>query len=132
MPTPRRSPAVLIAVALAAATLGVAGCGSGSLTSDTATATVTPEPVRASAVVPNTITIQSFAFGSPLTVRPGQSISVVNMDSAPHTVTADVGQSFDAAVGPASQATFLAPTAPGSYPFHCTVHPDMHGTLIVQ
>jgi plastocyanin len=27
---------------------------------------------------------------------------------------------------------FKAPTTPGTYPFHCTIHPDMHGSLIVK
>ena len=27
--------------------------------------------------------------------------------------------------------TFVAPSTPGSYPFGCTYHPDMAGTLVV-
>ncbi|MGI8612722.1 MAG: cupredoxin domain-containing protein [Nocardioidaceae bacterium] len=29
-------------------------------------------------------------------------------------------------------ATFTAPTKPGSYPYHCTYHSSMHGTLVVK
>jgi plastocyanin len=25
-----------------------------------------------------------------------------------------------------------APSQPGEYPFHCSYHPNMHGTLIVK
>jgi len=37
------------------------------------------------------ITIKDFAYGEPLTVAPGAMISVTNMDTAEHTVTADAG-----------------------------------------
>jgi plastocyanin len=28
--------------------------------------------------------------------------------------------------------TFAAPTTPGTYPFHCRYHANMHGVLTVQ
>jgi len=28
--------------------------------------------------------------------------------------------------------SLVAPTAPGTYPVHCTVHPSMHGILTVR
>ena len=126
-----RTTPMRLAIGVAAVALAAAGCNSGGLKSDTATSSVTPVPVTAPAAVPGTITIQSFDFGSPLTVSPGQAITVVNMDPAPHTVTADDGHSFDTPVAPDGRAFLAAPKAPGRYPFHCTVHPTMHGTLVV-
>lgn len=80
----------------------------------------------------STITIQGFAFGAPLTVQPGTKITVVNRDGAGHTVTADDGKSFDVSVaGGGGSATFTAPSAPGTYKFHCTIHRSMHGSLVV-
>lgn len=78
------------------------------------------------------ITIQGFAFGAPLTVRPGTKITVVNRDRAGHTVTADDGMSFNVAVASGgASATFSAPSAPGTYKFHCSIHPSIHGSLVV-
>ncbi|MEO5316330.1 cupredoxin domain-containing protein [Pseudarthrobacter sp. CC12] len=79
------------------------------------------------------ITIKDFAYGNPVTVSPGATVTVTNQDSAAHTVTADQGQAFDAKVkGDGGTATFTAPTQPGTYAFHCTYHPNMHGTLTVK
>jgi plastocyanin len=116
---------------------GLTACSSGSSGPSyggSASSAAAPSPAAAAAApatAASTITIQSFAFGAPLTVQPGQTVSVVNQDSAPHTVTADDGKSFDAKAGPGGSGTFTAPMAPGSYAFHCSVHPDMHGTLTV-
>ena len=63
-------------------------------------------------------------------VSPGATVTVHNMDGLAHTVTADGGD-FDSPA-PAGNSTFTAPTKPGSYPFHCSIHPEMHGTLVVQ
>ncbi|BAS09266.1 amicyanin-alpha [Arthrobacter sp. Hiyo4] len=80
-----------------------------------------------------TITIKDFGYGAPLTVAPGAVVTVTNMDSAGHTVTAEQGQAFDVDVrGSGGTATFTAPSAPGSYPYFCTYHPNMRGTLIVK
>jgi plastocyanin len=48
-----------------------------------------------STILPDTIVIKNFVFGSAsLAVVPGTKISVVNQDRAPHTITA-VNKSFD-------------------------------------
>jgi plastocyanin len=56
---------------------------------------------------------------------------VDNQDGTEHTVTADTGDAFDDPAR-AGTTTFTAPTEPGSYPFHCEIHPEMHGTLVVE
>ncbi len=122
---------VLLAVLVAAA-VGAGGCGKQGLQSDTATGSVTPGPVTVPATTPGKLSIQSFAFGPTPPVTVGQTISVQNLDAAPHTVTADDGHSFDVAVASNGTAAFVAPMVPGSYAFHCDVHPDMHGTLVVR
>jgi plastocyanin len=80
-----------------------------------------------------TITIKDFEYGEPITVAPGAVVAVVNMDAAPHTVTAEQGQAFDLQLGGnGATGTFTAPSEPGTYPYICTYHPNMKGTLTVK
>jgi plastocyanin len=76
------------------------------------------------------IMIKDFTFTVPTSVSPGATVTVHNMDGLAHTVTADDG-GFDSPA-PAGNSSFTAPTKPGSYPFHCSIHPEMHGTLVVK
>lgn len=116
---------------LAALVTGLAGCAPGG-GSPAPQATASPAQGMTSSAAP-AITIKSFAYGDPITVSPGATVKVTNQDSADHTVTADQGQAFDAKVkANGGTATFTAPSQPGTYAFHCTYHPNMHGTLTVK
>ncbi|WP_255770730.1 cupredoxin domain-containing protein [Pseudarthrobacter sulfonivorans] len=121
--------------ALLMAALLLGGCATGGGSSGT---TSSPAPASASGAAgattsAATITIKDFGYSASITVAPGTAVTVTNMDSAAHTVTADQGQAFDARVaGSGGTATFTAPSTPGTYPFHCTYHPNMHGTLTVK
>ncbi|TJZ49707.1 metal-binding protein [Streptomyces piniterrae] len=80
------------------------------------------------------IIIKDFKFvpASLLGVRPGAKVTVVNMDSVPHTVTATGSGSFDTGnIEPGKTATFVAPSKAGSYPYDCDIHEYMEGTLTV-
>lgn len=119
--------AVLLTTALL---LGGCGSGGGSPAASPGPGTATTGAVTPGA--PN-ITVKDLEYGAPLTVAPGAVVTVTNMDSAGHTVTADQGEAFDVDVkGGGGTASFTAPSAPGSYPYHCTYHPNMRGTLIVK
>jgi plastocyanin len=73
------------------------------------------------------------AYTVPTSVRPGQQMTVVNKDDPSHSVTADENNLFDIRVsGGGGQQSFTAPTTPGTYPFHCKYHANMHGLLTVQ
>lgn len=69
----------------------------------------------------------------PVTVVIGvnNTITWVNNDTAPHTVTANDG-SFDSGnMAPTATFTFTF-TAPGTYQYHCVYHPWMVATVIVK
>jgi plastocyanin len=116
-------------LALLASLLVLAACSSGT-TSTPAPAAPSPASTTAAASGP-TISISGMKFTSPASVSPGATITVTNSDSAEHTVTADSGNAFDVEIDGNGIATFTAPTKPGTYAYHCTYHPSMHGQLIV-
>src|SRR4051812_23772210 len=115
----------LIFIATAAALATACGHAGGASTSNAPKAT-------SSSAAPS-ITIADFKFTpGTLKVRSGASAEVMNTDDAPHTVTADDGRSFDSGtVAPGKSTTFRAP-GPGSYAYHCQIHPYMKGSLVVQ
>jgi plastocyanin len=78
------------------------------------------------------VTIDNFAFSpATLKVKVGQKVSWTNkQQGVAHTVTAD-GGTFDHPMP--SGATFsFAFTKAGSFAYHCTIHPSMHGTIVVS
>lgn len=123
------APATTVSLASASATEGTQmGSGpAGGPTGSSASASSTAAGSTAA------ITVRDFAYGSALVVAAGAKVTVTNMDSAEHTVTADDGSAFDVDVkGSGATATFTAPSKPGTYAFHCSFHPGMHGTLTVK
>lgn len=78
------------------------------------------------------ITIEDFQFSDPESVAPGTEITVENLDSSAHTVTAEGDGGFDVTVNPDDTVTFAAPSKPGSYPYVCNFHGGMTGTLVVE
>jgi plastocyanin len=66
-----------------------------------------------------------------LTVGTGDWIVFSNKDLFPHTVTAD-GKSFDSHAIAANAEWRFRAGQPGVYPYHCTFHPTMNGTITVR
>ena len=117
--------------------LALAGCSNGGNGSSNVT---TPATTSASSA-PSTsnagaahITIKNFTFSpANLQVRPGTKVIVENEDSVTHTVTATGDKAFDTGdIDPGETATFIAPSTSGSYPYICTIHTNMKGTLTVS
>jgi plastocyanin len=71
-------------------------------------------------------------------VSPGATIVWDNKDTALHTATSGKSptpdQKFDSGVvGPNQESKPVTmPTEPGEYPYFCTLHPFLQGTVIVQ
>ncbi|WP_405679065.1 cupredoxin domain-containing protein [Streptomyces sp. NBC_01511] len=104
---------------------GGGGGGGGSATTSAASPTTGGQ---------TQVTIDNFKFQpASLTVAPGAKITVVNNDTTTHTLTATKGASFDTGdIAPGKSATITAPSKPGAFPYDCTIHPFMTGTLTVK
>jgi plastocyanin len=77
------------------------------------------------------VTIADFAFApAEIEVAAGATVTWANEDWAPHTAIAEDG-SFDSGrldQGASFQQTFAEP---GRYPYRCSFHPGMAGTVVV-
>lgn len=123
------SKSIYLAAAFAAVVV-LTGCEQ-TATTDTTTANENTAIINAATAT--TLTIKGNAFSpKELTVKPGDSITVTNNDSVPHTVTAN-GDEFDTGnIAAGETVTFTAPEEAGEYEYICTVHPSMKGVLVVQ
>jgi plastocyanin len=128
-----------IVTGTAALSLVLASCSSSSKsTAPTASTSSSSAAASSAGSAPaasaSGIVISGFAYSGTMTVKPGEKVTVMNQDSVAHTVTDKQTHLFDTGniAGNGGTGTFTAPSKPGSYPFGCTYHPNMHGTLIVQ
>jgi plastocyanin len=78
------------------------------------------------------VSIQNFAFSpDPFTVPVGATVTWTNGDEAAHTATSDMG-AFGSAVLSQGQSFSFKFSVPGTYAYHCDIHPYMKGTIIVS
>jgi len=80
----------------------------------------------------DTVNIQNFAFSPvPLTVSAGTTVTWKNLDGEPHTVVSQQGLFHSDGLDQNDSFTFKF-DKPGTYGFICSIHPTMHGTIIVK
>jgi amicyanin len=116
--------------------------GTTSTTAATPTTGTTSTPTATATQAGNAQTVMiissgSFAFSpATLTIKVGTTVIWKNTTAAPHTVTSDDGKTFDsgmanpiAAQGGTFSFTF---TSAGTFAYHCSIHPFMKATIIVQ
>jgi plastocyanin len=127
-------------LALLAGALAASACG-GSKEKATPAATSpagTPKTTQAAATPGAqgaSVEIKNFAFEpKTVTIEVGQTVTWTNQDSAAHTVAGDGGidsgiDSGDLPKGKSYSKTF---DAEGTFDYHCSIHPQMKGQVIVQ
>jgi plastocyanin len=109
--------------------LSLAGCGSSSRSASPA---VSVQAMTHPKIVPNPSGHPDAWYRpDPIRVRVGQAITWTNQDNDPHDVTAD-GGAFASGPIPAGGVFRWVPTQPGTYTYFCTLHPEMHGVVIVS
>jgi plastocyanin len=103
------------------------GCNNGSTSPYGGSASTTT--TKAS---PNTVAMANFTFTpSSLTIAKGTVVTWQNNDGVAHTSTSDNGVWDTGNILPNGTKTTTFATA-GTYAYHCTVHPMMTGTIVVQ
>src|SRR5687768_16924978 len=79
-----------------------------------------------------TVNIRNFAFDpAGTTIQAGDTVTWINHDPIEHSATSDAG-AFNSGLLSESQSFSHTFSAAGNFPYHCTPHPEMTGTIIVQ
>jgi plastocyanin len=116
--------------------VALSGCTSNSPISTTPV-TPTTTQIQLQEAGP-TVTIQNFAF-TPATVSipKGTTVSWVNKDSSNHVIVNDAqgsiaqGALFTSNSLLKGESYLFKFETPGTYPYHCSIHPSMKGTIVV-
>ena len=127
-----------VRIGAALSTVGI-GVSLGSCVSERATTTAVVSACNvqlpAEAIGSTIVSIHDFAFTpTQLDIRAGTKVTWVNCgsaSSAAHTSTSDAGVWDSGLLAPGETYTRLFDNT-GSFPFHCTPHPFMTGTVTVN
>ena len=112
--TRRSTRPLAVLVALAVAALAILATGAPAGAQETAS-----------------VDIVDFGFvQDSITVAPGTTVTWTNTGQAPHTVTADSGAWTSETLENGESFSFTF-SKPGTFTYHCKIHPKMIGTIIV-
>ena len=110
------------------------GCG-GGYSSSPSSPTSPSSP--AAATSPVSIPVNASGLGTsafspnPLTVPVGTTVRWTNNDTISHNATSNTNVWASGNLAAGAHFDFTFQTA-GTYPYHCTIHPGMVGTVVVQ
>ncbi len=91
-----------------------------------------PSDTRDTAVYAD-IDIEAFEFRpETVTIRTGGTVTWMNLDTAEHTATSDEEDVFDSGILAQDESWSHTFEEAGTYDYHCTPHPYMKGTVIVE
>lgn len=131
---------ILVGVALLLVlTLGLFGTACGGSSNPTATTAgqgPSPTTVGSDTTAGSGSTVQVIMNNraydpATVTVKVGDTVMWVNQDSPQHDVVADNGEFKSDLFDKGATFSFTF-TKAGTYPYHCSIHPGMVGTVIVQ
>ncbi len=132
-----RKAAVPAAAALLIVVLAVvvAACGGGGSSDTTAApgsgATTTAGSASGGGTEVEVIMTNRSYDPETVTIKAGDTVTWVNEDAPQHDVVADNGE-FKSDLFDKGQTFSFTFTQAGTYPYHCSVHPGMTGTVTVQ
>lgn len=118
-----------LALVSAVLTLAIACGGSDS----TPAPSPTPAPGGPAVTIPKGAEFLGNQAYSPdaITVAAGATVTWTNTDSIAHTSTSDANGWNSGNIAPGGVFSVAFPTA-GTFPYHCTIHPGMVGSVVVH
>ena len=123
---------ILIATGLAASLLAAAACSSNTTASTTTSPSSPATTTTSASIVLNASLLTSTAFApNPVIVKQGTSVTWTNNDSIAHTSSSNTGLWSSGTIAPGASFAFTF-NQTGTFPYHCTIHPGMVGTVTVQ
>ncbi len=123
-----RSATLAALVGLAALACGGGGDGGGGTPAPTQPTPVPPAPNR----TPGAVAMRDNVFRPAVdTIAAGGTVTWTNEGTNPHTSTGQNGLWDSGVVNPGGSFARRFPQA-GSFPYACTLHPGMTGTVVVR
>ena len=82
-------------------------------------------------VLTSSVDIRSMSFQpASVQVSVGATVTWTNFDGVNHTVTSDPGAFGSGSLTDGDTYSYTFNTA-GAFPYHCSIHPSMHGSVVV-
>jgi plastocyanin len=125
----------IILLALCSIFLAIGCAGTKQQPNETETPVEAVTPVQGVNVTSNEskvvdVSIVNYSFSpETVTISTGETVKWTNMESVNHTVTGASFESKTLAQGGSYEFLF---TEPGTYEYHCSIHPSMKGIVIVE
>jgi plastocyanin len=109
-----------------------AGCGSSSSTPTTPSTGASSGNGTPITIVKGAETLTTTAFSpNPLTIASGTTVTWTNSDNTQHTATSDTGAFNSNVINPGAGFSFTFQNK-GTFTYHCSIHPNMVGSVVVQ
>jgi plastocyanin len=132
--TPSPSAAAPSTAASVPASAPAASAGGSTAAGSPAGGALSCATAPAGSTAAETVTIQNFSFSpQPVQAKVGDVVAWTNKDSAPHSATMDDGSCDTDSIASGATA-MLVFNAPGTYTYHCKIHPAQMKdvTVVVQ
>jgi plastocyanin len=106
-------------------------CAAAALAAAVLTAVI-PFPATSAQTTATEVKIDNFAFAPQrLTVKAGTTVTWINDDDIPHTVSSSTKVFKSKALDTKDKFSFTF-TTPGDYEYFCSLHPHMTGAIVVE
>ncbi|MFB2769144.1 cupredoxin family copper-binding protein [Pelatocladus sp. BLCC-F211] len=122
---------IAIASTLLVILLSLSSCSPNHKTTTSQPMVIKDQPQTNQQTADATVKIHNFKFEpANLAIGVGKTVQFINVDEEPHTATATDG-TFNSKALDTNQTWNYTATKPGTYPYICSIHPFMKGTLTV-